>query len=77
MSVTVPATDLEGTKLNGVVTALGTMITAAQTAGNYALAAEHTIQKAQAQLALVAYLMSTTPAKLNASTVLSTCTYNT
>ena len=73
MTVTIPSTDVEGTKLNGVITARNSLITAAGTNG--ALAAVHAQEKAQAQINLVVYLIST--GKLNAATILSNETYGT
>ena len=71
MSVSIPSTDIEGTKLNGIVTNIGASITAA--GSNGPLVAFHTAAKAQAQLNLVLYLLSS--GKLQPATVLSTCTY--
>jgi hypothetical protein len=75
MALTVPASDAEGYKLAGVVTARAAAVTAANSAGNYPLAAVHTAEKTQAQLNLLLYLLSS--GKLNPNTVLANETYGT
>jgi len=73
VSIVIPASDAEGTKLNGIIAARAAAIVAA--GNNGPLAHAHTIEKAQAQLNLLLYLLSS--GKLNASTVLANSTYNT
>lgn len=73
MTIVIPASDAEGTKLNGIITARNSLITAA--GGNGPLAHVHTLEKAQSQLNLVIYLLST--GKLNPATVLANETYGT
>jgi len=74
MAVTVPASDQAGTFLQGVINNLATHITNNATHANVH---EWTRAKAAAEATLVAYLVSERPAKLNAGTILSVCTYGT
>lgn len=71
MSVTIPSSDIESTKLNGVITSRTAHITAA--GNNGPLVALLTTLKAQDQLQLVLHLLSS--GKVSASSVLSNCTY--
>ena len=75
MSVTVPSTDAQSFALQTAITNLTTAIT--QNAGNGKLVADLTAEKASAQSQLVIHLLSVVPPKLNAATILSTCTYGT
>lgn len=58
MAVVVPASDVPSAALAGEITNLGTLITAAQTAGNYALAGTLTALQVQKQQQLCQSLMA-------------------
>lgn len=72
MSVTVPATDLQSTQLNGTITAITSQISNIGTA-NGMLNQRLQQQKAEAQMNLVLHLLGS--GKLTASGVLTSCTY--
>ncbi|MGH9642365.1 MAG: hypothetical protein ACRD3Q_08050 [Terriglobales bacterium] len=72
MTVTIPATDLQATQLNGAITALTTELSNIGTA-NGPLVGRITQQKTEAQNNLVLHLIGS--GKLTAAGILSACTY--